>query len=235
MRFLTPEPHRREILRFAETQRSPEVAGPFLPLEPEGYREAKKRIMFIGKATAGEFGNDRPVSADTVQDLVSRVLEDDAARPASPFWNFIARVTSGVLGIDQLSVKEALRSVIWNNLIKVGRARGNPTGELLKAQRNLAIGCLESEVERADPQIVVLMTNNYEICVWANALSLKWNDSASWAAAGVRGDRGAIWLARQRNRMTFWCRHPQGKSRAWLEHVVKFIVTEATSKPTSAT
>lgn len=203
------------------------VAGPFLPMVANEYCNAKHRICFIGKATAGDFGS-RVLSRAAVERSLNEIMTNPERLPNSPFWSFIGSVTGELLEKEPVGNVAGwpLRYVLWNNLLKIGSTAGNPSGAFAREQRDDAVRWLQNDLKAAKPDVLVLLTNNFEIDVWCRALKLS-SEPVGWTQRNIGGDAGAVWSRSKKGMHVFWCRHPQGESREWrtgvLRHIVKVV------------
>jgi hypothetical protein len=175
------------------------LAGLFVHYVPPGYFENSRRILYIGKATAGEF------------------LDENAPakwfnRNSGGFWSF-ARRMSKCANPDCAN----LSNLAWSNLFKIGKSRGNPNGKLAAAQKSLAVETLRAEIRCLKPTLVVCVAAGYQDHIFYDVLGIKQNIDdgfveefyGKWAfySRPAYGEWPPI----------LWMSHPQGKTRDYLE------------------
>ena len=119
-----------------------ELSGPFTCYAPSGFEDQKRRILYIGKATGGEFDGD---------DACERSFNGTTA-----FWDF-ARSISRLADPNCTD----LQNLAWSNIFKQGVLRGNPTGKIAETQRASAIQSLQEEVNQLQPHLIVLVNAGY--------------------------------------------------------------------------
>jgi hypothetical protein len=185
-----------------------QLAAPFLSVTDDRRTSEQSRpILLIGKATGGFWGRNEFLSSDpnnciderrsfTQQHLSWR--QENYHRTA--FWRYWRKL------------HEIGAPVIWTNLAKIGVESGNPAGDNLSLQRDLACQTLRLELEEYKPKLVMLVTGNYAgndivIPVFGNDLN---RPIEFW------------WRSRDATRPAIlWTDHPQGKSTEtvskWLE------------------
>jgi len=189
------------------------LAGLFLGHIPDGYEKQSKRVLFVGKATAGEFN------------------EEDASSLSfngkSSFWQFARQVSRCAGGKSVEPV-----NVAWSNVSKIGVAKGNPSKSLQLAQAALACKTLQDEIETCKPTLVVFVCDGYgdEIIYEAvNANRGGANDfEIRHSSHGEFYVRKAIQIGSKQYPAMLWVKHPQGKSSErrvqWIEEAKKLLV-----------
>jgi hypothetical protein len=93
---------------------------------------------------------------------------------------------------------------VWTNICKIGVLRGNPTGEILRAQSELAVASLRSEIEMYRPRLVVFVTGDF---------------GEQLVGAVVADCEQKTWQ-KERGHELFWWRKPIGNMPAilWAYH-----------------
>jgi hypothetical protein len=204
-----------ELQGFVEPDR---LAAPFISIREQGFiRSNHRTILLVGKATAGpwckeEFlsNSDRPLT-ERMQERRGATrchLEKMHKYPSSAFWRFWTE-------LHQFS-----SSVIWTNLAKIGVVSGNPVGDCLEMQSQLAIETLHAEIEEYRPRLIVITgeyaTNEILYQIWPK------ND---WE--GARHPE-YCWIRKTSSGPSvLWVDHPERKRkeriRLWIEKVCEFL------------
>ncbi|MGC1372632.1 MAG: hypothetical protein WA824_10890 [Candidatus Sulfotelmatobacter sp.] len=122
---------------------------------------------------------------------------------SSAFWSF-ARALSERLAVTTHSTIQPLQNLVWTNICKIGVLRGNPAGEILRAQSELAAASLRSEIKTYRPRLVVFVTGDY----------------AAQLVDAVVGDSEQKTWHEERGHELFWWRKPIGNMPAvlWAYH-----------------
>lgn len=118
------------------------LAGKFQPYVPPGFNEHARRILYVGKATKGEF--DEPNA------------NESAFNGDTPFWRFARSISE----LADPACKD-LSNVAWSNLFKQGVTVGNPEGRTAEAQRDEAATLLRHEALTLNPTLIVLVNADY--------------------------------------------------------------------------
>ena len=175
-----------------------EQAGRFKVTTHPDFHKQQRRILYIGKATAGTFE------------------EDDAAEHAfehgqSSFWRFARK-------ISRLAdpAMDNLENLAWSNLIKQGVTSGNPKS-LSEDQKAEAVGILRKEVADLKPNLIVLVTVGYEEDIPKAAFDIEDGETigndGKLKTLPVSDQAYSIW-SREVYRAfppIVWLNHPQGK------------------------
>jgi len=200
--------------------------GPKYHQVPDG----KPRLLFVGKATNGWMTNSRDIEIlfgghdekTTIWERSDQMLwadDRDEGHNAnkSAFWRVIRKVAQPWFG------EEWLHHIAWSNLYKVSFRKGNPSGRLQDAQREVCIRILEAELKALQPTHVCFLTSGWEvpfiriIGVYEQAKSpqeLKWG----------RGHHTRLYTMPNRKIITSF--HPQGKQEVpHAKAISKFINT----------
>jgi hypothetical protein len=119
-----------------------ELAGKFECVVPVRYEDHERRILYVGKATAGLY-----VDVD-----VAKLFSEKN----SPFWNY-ARSISRLADPDCGD----LSNLAWSNIFKQGVAVGNPSGQVAEEQREEAEAELRREAAELKPSLIVLVNAGY--------------------------------------------------------------------------
>ncbi len=185
------------------------IAAPFLSVPPADYDPiAVPSILYVGKATAGSWCRRSFLRSPTVKErhqCTADFLEGwvKTGRYNSAFWRF-ARALSERLAVATHSTIQPLQNLVWTNICKIGVLRGNPTGKILRAQSELAVASLRSEIKMYRPRLVVFVTGDY----------------AEQLVDGVVGDCEQKTWHKERGHELFWWRKPIGNIPAvlWAYH-----------------
>lgn len=185
------------------------AAGRFEPHVPEGFHEQKRKILYIGKATAGEFGE---------ADAVAWSFEN----MQSPFWRFADRLSQ--LADPNI---QGRANLAWSNIFKQGVKNGNPQGEVALDQAEESVQLLKEEVTKLRPDLIVLVTADYWEEIPKKAFDIADGESTQDADGKLKtvqapGGRYGIW-----SRPSFksfppivWLHHPQGKMTEYLDAAI---------------
>jgi len=119
---------------------------------------AENKIMILGKETnywAGECGNNA-VFCDKIEEILNIYeawyLKDTMYN--SPFWNEFRRIRRWLENNNDQKL-----SVIWNNVIKIGRLGMGNVPEINKIIKN-TFDILSEEIKMLKPNILVLLTGH---------------------------------------------------------------------------
>lgn len=208
----------RDFKREKNPNRRP--TAPFLSAAGKTKREGG--ILVVGKATDGDYWSHDYRDAlqrsldDAIDDrleLNRRFVRCEGNRRA--FWKFLC-------GLVDRDADPDLDGVIWSNVAKIGSRKGNPSGRLLSAQRDLAGRTLIEEVREYRPQLVVFVTANYADKIISDAFGFTdagWKNSPKGAP-----DREVWWLRHSPDfpkARFLWVQHPQGKTREQIDYWTK--------------
>lgn len=181
------------------------LAAPFISVQAEkAGANHGGAILLVGKATdkswrKQDFLRCRSLSPEARLEERQRAsrecLSEMLTKQISPFWFFW----------NQLR-EEFKVPVSWTNLAKIGVMKGNPAGECLRLQKDLARATLKAEIKEYKPSAVFLVSGTYadrEIVFPALGVLEKW----------VRPeDKDYWWLARTEEMPpVLWAYHPQGR------------------------
>jgi hypothetical protein len=194
-------------------QRNPPLADLFLGFIPKGFKDQPKRILFVGKATAGPFKQEQ---------------HQQCFNGSSAFWQF-ARDLSGAAG----NTDEELTNVTWSNVSKIGVVNGNPGQNLELAQSALAAKTLRQEIRNCDPSIVVFACDSHgDETIYEATSAVRGGVNDFDTNSSDHGDffsRGALDLGAERLPPMLWHKHPQFKTlerRAeWIEEFNRLLTT----------
>lgn len=187
---------------------------PTAPFFSAASNRHRKQILFVGKATDGDWCPDSYGSAlrKSRDDAISERLRCNrkfvqSVGNKTAFWALFHRLT----GISQ---EFGLEGGIWSNVAKIGSKKGNPSGLLLSAQADLAERTLRAEVEEYQPELIFFVAGSdaFMSRIILRALNLT-SAEAAWSIseraepeAGVRD----VWW-RNTTPPVLWTQHPQGK------------------------
>ena len=200
--------------------------GPKYHQTPQG----KPRLLFVGKATNGWVTNSRdidvlfgdPDEETTIWERSCQMLwADDRSQGhnvnKSAFWRVIRRVAQPWFGA------EWLHHIAWSNLYKVSFRKGNPSGQLQDAQREVCIRILEAELKALQPTHVCFLTSGWEV-PFIRALGAY--EQREIAQKLKWGTKHHSHLHTMPNRKIITSFHPQGKQEApHAAAISKFINT----------
>jgi hypothetical protein len=208
---------------------SDRIAGPFLSVAPT----STPCILYVGQATAGDWNikGFRDYRSRNMEERLEErhkstenFLTNEASDGySSPFWRH-ARLLS-VRAAEKWNQKiEPLQNLAWTNICKIGAPHKNPSAEIRKAQRSIAVETIRSETELYRPTLIYFVTGDFEgdlvndfvadpdERLWQKKRS---DESIWWRQAS--GDLPAI----------LWTDHPQYKRKelceSWLELALKLL------------
>jgi len=176
-----------------------ELAGLFRGHEGAAFRTAEKKVLYLGKATAGEY-RPRPKN------------EGYFGCNRRAFWSFarrLNRLTGGDPG--------GLENIAWSNLCKIGTVRGNPNDSLVAAQAVLAVETLRQGWVELRPTLVVCVAEDWHEELVYRAFDVTQNQGDGFNVKTVSGSE--FWRRPALDGMPafLWMKHPQGKSLEYIE------------------
>ena len=126
----------------------------FVPWAGERLVSEGRGVYFVGMAVAAE-------PADGDQDFATRLKATEAwcrdpKRPGSPYWQFINRITSALLGGAYDQTQHAWG---WSNLLKIAGKEGSPSDwgrDLVPAQRDAGVDALREEISALRDSLVII-------------------------------------------------------------------------------
>ncbi len=146
---------------------------PFASQELPGYRDARIKIMYVGKATGQGWGFDILSKDDLAgttgteiflkqsqfctKNFLAAVEEGEYH---SPFWSHARRISEMAQSLTQDGVRFP-KNLIWTNTAKLGVLAGNPQGEYLKVQLSLARRSLLNEISLYEPDLIYVCTGRF--------------------------------------------------------------------------
>lgn len=174
------------------------LAGLFRGHEAPGFRQATKRVLYVGKATAGPFD-----CADASEAFGCN---------SGPFWTFARQLSSLANGDPQ-----TLGHIAWSNLCKIGTSIGNPDDALVRAQADLAVETLQREWVELKPTLVVCVAEGYQEQLIYRTFGVTQNHEDGFTADKLPA--GTFWTRTAQDGMPafLWMKHPQGKSREYIK------------------
>jgi hypothetical protein len=211
------------------------IAGLFLSVPATDARS----ILYVGKATAGEWYRDDsvigpPFPADEQtnnarvrkrHELTKEFIEGTAKECSrGGFWPFARELNAAMASRWGSPTENSLRHITWTNICKIGTLKGNPGGPLFEKQRGLALETLRQEIELYRPRLICFVTWSYkwELVkeVVGQPLDESWdqtlNEDWMWSRAAT-GELPAVLLTG----------HPQAKSREhrrkWVKKAVELL------------
>jgi hypothetical protein len=193
------------------------VAAPFLSAASQA--RCNNRILLVGKATAGNWfqAEYRRALRRSPDEAVWERLERNRGfvrqkGNSKSFWNLFCRLAA-------LNPDHGLDSVVWSNVAKIGRLKGNPSGRLLLAQEGLAVHTLRAEMREYKPALAMFVVGSDRVLsrVIEQAVEIspnEWSRSEEVDRASKITD---VWWKAGRPAL-LWTRHPQGASRGEVEY-----------------
>ena len=180
----------------------PALAGLFLGWKPDGFDTQAKRLLLVGKATAGEFKGEG--------------IHEQSFGGNSAFWRFALEMSHSA-GAQN----DELVNVAWSNVSKIGTVDGNPPDSLQLAQAALACRTLRQEIDDCKPTLVVFVCDGYCDDVVYDAVNAErggLNDfETRQSAHGEFYVRTEVRDGPKHLPPMLWLRHPQGKLSARLK------------------
>ena len=184
---------------LSNVEAGPELAGLFLGHKPPGFLRHSRRILYIGKATAGPFND---------QNASSKYFWCNQ----SAFWSFACRLSRRA---DPDC--SDLTNLAWSNLCKIGTTLGNPGRNLVAAQRALAVETLQAEIAALRPTLVACVAANYlaDDFIYDTLKVRRGMDGFEECSVGT----SAMYHRAPRDGFPamLWMQHPQGKSCEYLD------------------
>jgi hypothetical protein len=101
----------------------------------------------------------------------------------SGFWQFAREINTEAASKWQAPLNGPLQYITWTNICKIGTLKGNPSGFLLKEQRDLAIETLRCEIKLYNPRLICFVTWDYAWDLVKEALGDR--SDASWDQSGI--------------------------------------------------
>ncbi len=217
-----------ELYRDLANAKEP-VAAPFFSVAPRKYNSQETNILYVGKATAGEWNENNNFQRRASSGLVGRITERrnqnrsfvescamSKKRSAPGFWSFAHQLSEVVNGGSC-----DLRNLVWTNLCKIGVLKENPSGEVLKRQRELAIDTLRAELRIYNPDLIVFVTANFGKDILLEALEFS-NDDNLWKKSETHSRvKDVWWHDNHPHRGILWMRHPQGSPLDLRQYALK--------------
>jgi hypothetical protein len=189
-----------------------QLAGLFLGHMLDGFKKQSKRILFVGKATAGTF--------------TGKYASMSSFNGKSSFWQFARQLSHCADGNS-----DKLINVAWSNVTKIGVAKGNPPKQLQLAQAALASKTLREEIKKCHPTLVVFVCDGYGDNIIYDAVKAKRGGTNDFETKkSPHGNfyvRKATQIGSEQFPAMLWVKHPQGKSRErcaqWIEEAKKML------------
>lgn len=223
------------------------LAAPFISSPMEGYWESPLRVMYVGKATGGEWGYDvfsfeelafqggiEPTAfLDKTKSCTRKFLGwvgEGRYNPA--FWRFAHKLSQEAYAIGGTTGRP-LANLLWTNVAKLGVKEGNPGGQYLWSQVDLARAMLKAEVQHYRPHAIVICTGIYangegnspdivhsvfgsvDLKDWQKPVDTLWWRPSSLHEFGLKNDHTPIVVS--------IIDHPQGKRREVVEKWIDVI------------
>lgn len=184
-----------------------ELAGRFKCFVPNGFDRHKRRVLYVGKATAGEY-----MDVDVQELFLSK---------RSSFWSLARSISR----LADLGCKD-LSNIAWSNIFKQGVVKGNPLREVAEAQRGEAEEELRKEASALAPTLIVLVNAGYYEEIPKAAYQIGDNEVTGLTRTEVPGeDRYDLWSRSAYGGLPpiVWMYHPQGKRKQYLNAALALI------------
>ncbi|MGH9700430.1 MAG: hypothetical protein ACRD52_13370 [Candidatus Acidiferrales bacterium] len=205
------------------------IAAPFFSVPAAGSRS----ILYVGQATAKDGCGDETGIEDGMEERIKErckctkeFMKGIAQTPQynSAFWRFARDVNRIAATKWKSQSTDLLLHIIWTNISKIGKKKGNPTGQLKQMQRKLAVETLREEISIYKPEIIIFVTANYE---W-DAVKEVFGDSNddSW---DQKQNEEYIWFRQATDKLpaVLSLGHPQWKPKEmcdeWLNKVSEIL------------
>ncbi len=183
------------------------VGRPFVSVAGPHYANAPCRILYIGKALAGEAEDAPTGSLPEFQESASwsSYWLGRQSLPSTSFWEFAAVVVGAVMPSH---AEPATSYIAWSNVAKVTQhGKGAPDASVCATMHEADCAALRMELANFAPQLVVMVSAS---AVW-NVATCIFGDREQMDEAFA--DRA--WLRRRGPFKFYWTHHPQGKSLQW--------------------
>ena len=104
-----------------------------------------------------------------------------------------------------------LENLVWTNICKIRCLRRNPSGEIFRAQRSLALETLRLEIDLYRPSLIYFASG----CFASEIVDEAVGTTGDTPSSEERKEKHLIWWRESTGAMPgiVWSRHPQGKSR----------------------
>lgn len=153
-----------------DPQLKDQVAAPFLSVPAADAR----CILYIGKATSGDFYRDDSAFARlTIEERIRErhevtrdFIKEKAPDYRGGFWPFARDLNAAFANKWRSHITSPLQHIMWTNICKIGALKGNPRGVLFEKQRNLAADTLRDEIRLSSLKLIWFVTWDYE---WASS------------------------------------------------------------------
>ena len=206
-------------------------ATPFLSTtDPNLPVYSRRPIMLVGQATKGDWFlrefdkcRDLPIKerAEECKEHTSDFQTNGSYSQfkKSDFWRF-KRDLQEAIGVP----------VIWTNLAKIGVQNGNPRGQHLSDQSDLAITTLKAEIREYRSQLVVLVSGGFAVkeIVYPAFDTLRRDEWQEFQLA--QEDDYCLLESSKLHPTVLWFNHPRGKSsiakNRWIEIIRSRIYVE---------
>jgi hypothetical protein len=200
---------RKWTARHKQFSKEQELAGLFRGWVPNGYADSQTRILYVGKATSGEFAGDSEE-------------RESFNKGGSAFWNF-ARQIAREIGCDD----PRLPCIAWSNISKISIRGIEARPELVKGFEDQATSTLEYEIGEANPHVVVFVTMHFSDEVVQRVA--EWSTNAVWSKSEEESSNPKehdIWYRRRQDgRAVLWMRHPMHAYEETLDFAAKKIAS----------
>jgi hypothetical protein len=149
-----------------DPQLKDQISGPFLSAPATDARS----ILYVGKATFGNFYRDDSASAKlTIEEKIRErhevtrhFIKEEAPHYPGGFWPFARELNTALANRWKSPAGGPLQHITWTNICKIGALNGNPSGVLFEKQRNLAADTLREEISSYHPLLICFVTWGYE-------------------------------------------------------------------------
>lgn len=212
-RLILPNLQGCDLLKAWKAHRAglDDPAGLFYGFSPAGYATQPRRLLYVGKATAGPF---------------ERVSDHEASRALnSAFWRFARRLGCALRCEETAVDEDPLGCVAWTNVSKTAAKTVKAQERFLAGAEKLAICTLRAETSYLKPNVIVFVCGTFGESVVREIAG--GGGDHMWHKEGSHGLtlQDNIWWKRDPTGIPcVWMGHPQGKKRDLLEKAVGLIV-----------
>ena len=194
------------------------LAPVFVPVGPDPGAASPVRLLFVGQ-TAYEWEQDgEPVGAadplplEKAAEQYASTLQRLLVSNESPFWQGVRTISERVvraLGIGAMAEREKLSEIVaWSNLAKIHRIQegaGNPPPKFIQQQQDVCVKSLRSEIHRAKPSAVVLLTGG---AFGKEIISEVFGPDQTWWQNDAKSERVAGKWNADFETIVLWGNHP---------------------------
>jgi hypothetical protein len=130
---------------------------PFLAGVGPRYFEATPRLLIVGKATKGWSDVENQSDPESIAASAASFMTGPTS---GLFFGYIRKLA------EELCIQppghRGLDAIAWSNLARMDYAEGNPKLRNFKKQRDVALELMQEEVAWLQPDLIVVLTSDYE-------------------------------------------------------------------------